>query len=1011
MATIENINVRGRDYNLCQDSINDVTLRMQGRKGIEGADPADEKYDPVVFKQFDGMNTLNAWLDGLTASDQRCGFYIALHAGCRLIVAVNQIAGTFGGGWTETVYNGALWNGQITSPQTGDSQKLERHYVQVNGVWQWTSWKRIDTDATVVNSMIAQYQYVNHGVYATVLDPHTQTTTPYLEFYHQNGEDEQLLFRINASQFLTDGMVHDAYIDSATNNLIIEFNTDSGQKDIEIDMSLVFDPSNYYSKDDTDTLLAGKVSTSDFNALATTVNGKASQSALDALATTVSGKANQSALDTLSATVNNKATVVNVYDYEGENRLLPYGNYLYCYQGRPVSQIRVRLGADFTEMYFATTYSAVDGKVHQIVKFSRDSETETGKMEYVTTYHRQDEGFNDALRIFGEAVATDEYAGLMSAADKLALSANATAIGTEETRARGVEGGLRTDLNAEITNRGNADAEVILRMQGRSANTSGYDPVQYVERGNATEVNEWLDSLHDESETPTLRRGIYILQAFGQRMIVCVNPIQEQFGGGWKQTIFNGFLYNGNIIAPQNNDSQTLERMYQNNAWTAWKNIGTNMTDVQSAVNAGVATANNYTDSVAAGKASLVDGKVPTSQLPAYVDEIQEGYYYDGAFYEDSAHQTIITPTTAKIYLDLSTNKQYRYGGTVYVEVSQSLALGRVTGTAYDGGSGAALETSLSNEVTRATAAEDALNTALAGKVDQSLHDTEIGDLGRDIQEETARAMEAEGALAATVEAMPVYVDVAEYIDGGTHQGEEMPRTGVWLFGEEVMSHWRLLNVSLDEWELWFCTSHGETIPEGDYYGFVEGQNGGWVYGGTAYHYEGINAPTYLTNAFGEYRAATTTKAGLMSASDKAKLDRITPGQGGAQVQADWNQTDDEEPDYIKNRPNMELYEQKTAVQTSSDLSITPELNTCYRFGLVTNLSVVLNSDMGDYVGAVTIYFTAGDTTPIAFTGTGTKKYQSGITFEASVDYEANCLWIGDRWIIAINKLVATLGG
>ena len=66
------------------------------------------------------------------------------------------------------------------------------------------------------------------------------------------------------------------------------------------------------------------------------------------------------------------------------------------------------------------------------------------------------------------------------------------------------------------------------------------------------------------------------------------------------------------------------------------------------------------------------NGKVPSSQLPSYVDDVVEGYYYNGQFYTDSAHTQLITPETGKIYVDLNTNKTYRWGGTTYVEISQS---------------------------------------------------------------------------------------------------------------------------------------------------------------------------------------------------------------------------------------------------------------------------------------------------------------------------------------------------
>lgn len=91
----------------------------------------------------------------------------------------------------------------------------------------------------------------------------------------------------------------------------------------------------------------------------------------------------------------------------------------------------------------------------------------------------------------------------------------------------------------------------------------------------------------------------------------------------------------------------------------------------------------------ASGVAELdANGKVPSAQLPSFVDDVIEGYLYNGAFYEDSAHQTLITPQDGKIYIDLTTEKTYRWSGSAYVEISESLALGETSSTAYRGDRG-----------------------------------------------------------------------------------------------------------------------------------------------------------------------------------------------------------------------------------------------------------------------------------------------------------------------------------
>ncbi len=81
-------------------------------------------------------------------------------------------------------------------------------------------------------------------------------------------------------------------------------------------------------------------------------------------------------------------------------------------------------------------------------------------------------------------------------------------------------------------------------------------------------------------------------------------------------------------------------------------------------------------------------GKVPAAQLPSYVDDVVEGYFYNAKFYEDSAHATEITGETSKIYMDLATNKIYRWSGTAFAVVSETLALGTTASTAFRGDQG-----------------------------------------------------------------------------------------------------------------------------------------------------------------------------------------------------------------------------------------------------------------------------------------------------------------------------------
>lgn len=83
---------------------------------------------------------------------------------------------------------------------------------------------------------------------------------------------------------------------------------------------------------------------------------------------------------------------------------------------------------------------------------------------------------------------------------------------------------------------------------------------------------------------------------------------------------------------------------------------------------------------VANGVATLgSDGKVPSSQLPSYVDDVLE--YADKASFPSAGE-------TGKIYVAKDTNIVYRWSGSAYVEISSSLALGETSSTAYRGDRG-----------------------------------------------------------------------------------------------------------------------------------------------------------------------------------------------------------------------------------------------------------------------------------------------------------------------------------
>lgn len=106
--------------------------------------------------------------------------------------------------------------------------------------------------------------------------------------------------------------------------------------------------------------------------------------------------------------------------------------------------------------------------------------------------------------------------------------------------------------------------------------------------------------------------------------------------------------------------------------------------------------------------ANLSDnGKVPANQLPSYVDDVLEY----------STFNTFpVTGEDGKIYVAQDTNLTYRWSGTRYVEISQSLALGETSSTAYPGDKGKQLSEDLKTEIGRSKHEDASIREAITAE-------------------------------------------------------------------------------------------------------------------------------------------------------------------------------------------------------------------------------------------------------------------------------------------------------
>lgn len=212
----------------------------------------------------------------------------------------------------------------------------------------------------------------------------------------------------------------------------------------------------------------------------------------------------------------------------------------------------------------------------------------------------------------------------------------------------------------------------------------------HVEIDNAEKVREANESIRENNETvrisnETSRNNTEEIRKTNENIRISSETIRSQ---NEETRQANENIRKSNETARQ---SDTADAITQAN--TATKNCVDATTDLQTKLseNYFVLTSDK---GIANGVAELdQNGLVPSSQLPSYVDDVIEGHFLNGDFYKitSSATETITEPIsgeTGKIYVDLETNKTYRWSGNTFIVISETLALGETSSTAYRGDKG-----------------------------------------------------------------------------------------------------------------------------------------------------------------------------------------------------------------------------------------------------------------------------------------------------------------------------------
>lgn len=165
---------------------------------------------------------------------------------------------------------------------------------------------------------------------------------------------------------------------------------------------------------------------------------------------------------------------------------------------------------------------------------------------------------------------------------------------------------------------------------------------------------------------------------------------------------------------------------------------------------------------VAGGVATLdEDGKVPSSQLPSYVDDIVDvyatyeklttGVLSNIVLYSDAGKTKLVTGEAGKIYQNVEEGEpgyQFRWTGSVFSQTgASSLIIGEVAGTAFDGARGKTVESSLQSHKNDKNNPHEVTKTQIGlGNVDNT------SDANKPVS--TAQA----AAIAAAVEALDATV-------------------------------------------------------------------------------------------------------------------------------------------------------------------------------------------------------------------------------------------------------------
>lgn len=203
--------------------------------------------------------------------------------------------------------------------------------------------------------------------------------------------------------------------------------------------------------------------------------------------------------------------------------------------------------------------------------------------------------------------------------------------------------------------------------------------------GNATASAAGLMSAADKAKLDGVAAGSNYVTVDAELSTTSTNPVQNKV----IKSALDGKSNTGHTHDDRYYTETEINTKLNGKSNTGHKHVKADITDFPTSmpasdVSAWAKAANkpSYTLGEVSGNldVSRLSGVIDAAHLPSYVDDVIEGYLNSGKFYttksSNGAYSGEIKAEAGKIYVDLNSNKTYRWSGSAYVIISETIALG-----------------------------------------------------------------------------------------------------------------------------------------------------------------------------------------------------------------------------------------------------------------------------------------------------------------------------------------------